>query len=168
MIGSQPYEFFAQEYQRPVVISGFEPLDILLSLLQLVRQVNEGRAEVENAYPRVVTRFGNQLAQAWVADIFELRPQFEWRGLGLIPYSGLKIKKEFSLFDAERRFELSSYHVAENKACQCSAILRGLKNPYDCLLFGNGCSPENPIGSCMVSSEGACAAAYAYQRNGLK
>jgi len=163
IIGSRPYEFFAEEYQRPVVISGFEPLDVLQSVYMLIRQLNDGRAEVENEFTRGVTRDGNTKAQALVAEIFELRPEFEWRGLGNVPYSGLRIKQEYADFDAERRFGMVQKPVNENKACQCPAIIRGVKKPTDCAIFGNVCTPRNPIGSCMVSSEGACAAYYRYR-----
>lgn len=164
VIGSGPYEHFAQEYRKPVVIAGFEPLDVMQAVLMLVRQVNEGRAEVENEFTRAVNRDGNLNAQALVSDIFELRPSFEWRGLGEVPYSALKIRPGFAAFDAERRFRLGYQPVADNKACECGAILRGVKKPTDCKIFGTVCTPENPVGSCMVSSEGACAAHYSYGR----
>ncbi len=163
VIGSRPYEYFAEEYQRPVVIAGFEPLDVLQSIFMLIRQLNDGRAEVENEFTRGVSREGNVKAQALVADVFELRPEFEWRGLGHVPYSGLRIKQAYAAFDAERRFALREKPVNENKACQCPAIIRGVKQPTDCAIFGTVCTPRNPIGSCMVSSEGACAAYYKYR-----
>ncbi len=164
VIGSRPYEFFAEEYRKPVVIAGFEPLDVMQAILMLIRQVNENRAEVENEFTRAVTRDGNVKAQTLVAEVFELRREFEWRGLGMVPYSALKIRKEYAEFDAELRFPLSYRAVADNKACECGAILRGVKRPWDCKLFGTACTPENPMGSCMVSSEGACAAHYTYGR----
>lgn len=164
VIGSRPYEYFAYEYQRPVVIAGFEPLDVMQAILMLVRQLNEGRAEVENEFSRAVTREGNLKAQDMVAEVFELRRSFEWRGLGLVPYSGLKIKAKYATFDAERRFDLPYNAVPDNPACECGAIIRGVKKPLDCKLFGTVCTPENPVGSCMVSSEGACAAYYTYGR----
>ncbi len=164
VIGSRPYEFFAEEYRKPVVIAGFEPLDVMQAILMLVKQVNEGRAEVENEFSRAVTRDGNIKAQNLVAEVFELRREFEWRGLNLVPYSALRIRKEFAEFDAERRFPVAYRPVADNKACECGAILRGVKRPQDCKLFGTVCTPENPVGSCMVSSEGACAAHYTYGR----
>ncbi len=164
VIGSRPYEFFAEEFRKPVVIAGFEPLDVMQAILMLVRQVNEGRAEVENEFTRAVTRDGNLKAQNLVSEIFELRREFEWRGLGLVPYSALKIRAGYARFDAETRFPLGYRSVADNKACECGAILRGVKRPQDCKLFGTVCTPENPIGSCMVSSEGACAAHYTYGR----
>jgi hydrogenase expression/formation protein HypD len=164
VIGSQPYEFFAEEYRKPVVISGFEPIDVLQSILMLVRQLNEHRAEVENQYVRAVTRQGNARAKAAVARVFELRRDFEWRGLGHIPYSALRLKDHYARFDAERRFGEPYVASEGNKACACPAILRGAKKPTDCRLFGRGCTPETPLGSCMVSAEGACAAYYTYGR----
>ena len=164
IIGSQPYEFFAEEYQKPVVIAGFEPLDVMQAILMLLRQINQGRAEVENEFTRAVTREGNLKAQALVSEVFELRRTFEWRGLGAVPYSALRIRDGFAVFDAERRFALRSESVADNKACECGAILRGVKHPRECKVFGTVCTPETPIGSCMVSSEGACAAYYSYGR----
>jgi hydrogenase expression/formation protein HypD len=164
IIGSRPYEYFAEEYRKPVVIAGFEPLDVMQAILMLVRQVNEDRAEVENEFTRAVSRDGNLKAQNLVAEVFELRREFEWRGLGLVPYSALKIREQFATFDAEQRFPLSYRAVADNKACECGAILRGVKRPWDCKVFGTACTPESPLGSCMVSSEGACAAHYSYGR----
>jgi hydrogenase expression/formation protein HypD len=164
VIGSQPYEFFAEEYRKPVVIAGFEPLDVMQAILMLVRQVNEGRCEVENEFTRAVTREGNLRAQNLVSETFELRRAFEWRGLGEVPYSALAIRAEFAAWDAERKFALETKKVADNKACECGAILRGVKHPRDCKIFGTVCTPENPVGSCMVSSEGACAAHYSYGR----
>lgn len=165
IIGSRPYEHFAQEYDKPVVITGFEPLDVMMAVRMLVRQLNEGRAEVENQFTRAVTRDGNARAQRIVAEVFELRRRFEWRGLGELPYSALRIKDHLAAFDAEVRFDLPERRVADHKACACGAILRGLKQPRDCKLFATVCTPENPMGSCMVSSEGACAAHYTYGRH---
>ncbi|EQD67322.1 hydrogenase expression/formation protein HypD [mine drainage metagenome] len=165
VIGSRPYDFFAEEYRKPVVIAGFEPLDVMQAILMLVRQVNEGRAEVENEFTRAVTPEGNEKAQKLVSEVFELRRSFEWRGLGEVPYSALKIRSHYAEFDAERRFDLEYRPVPDNKACECGAILRGVKNPTDCKIFGTVCTPENPMGSCMVSSEGACAAHYSYGRH---
>jgi len=164
VIGSRPYEFFAEEYGKPVVIAGFEPLDVMQAILMLVRQINDGRAEVENEFTRAVTRDGNLKAQVLVSEVFELRRSFEWRGLGAVPYSALRIRAAYGAFDAERRFGLETRSVADNKACECGAILRGVKHPRDCKVFGTVCTPESPIGSCMVSSEGACAAYYSYGR----
>ncbi|MBS0423337.1 MAG: hydrogenase formation protein HypD [Proteobacteria bacterium] len=164
VIGSQPYEYFAEEFQKPVVIAGFEPLDVMQAILMLIRQINTGRAEVENEFTRTVLPAGNIKAQALVADVFELRRTFEWRGLGWVPYSALKIKSHYADFDAEQRFVISALSIADNKACECGAILRGVKRPQDCKIFGTVCTPENPVGSCMVSAEGTCAAHYRYGR----
>jgi hydrogenase expression/formation protein HypD len=164
VIGSEPYEFFAEEFQRPVVIAGFEPLDVMQATLMCIRQLNEGRHEVENQYVRVVTREGNIKAQKLVAEVFELRTSFEWRGLGLVPYSALRIKEAYADFDAERRFNIKTKPSRDAKSCECPSILRGAKKPTDCKLFGTVCTPDNPIGSCMVSSEGACAAYWTYGR----
>ncbi|MER0203014.1 MAG: hydrogenase formation protein HypD [Nitrosomonas sp.] len=164
IIGSQPYEYFAEEFQKPVVIAGFEPLDVMQAILMLIRQINAGRAEVENEFTRAVSPAGNRKAQSLVAEVFELRRTFEWRGLGSVPYSALKIKSSYADFDAEQRFRISTVSIADNKACECGAILRGVKRPQDCKIFGTVCTPENPVGSCMVSSEGACAAHYSYGR----
>jgi len=164
VIGSQPYEYFAEEFQKPVVIAGFEPLDVMQAILMLIRQINTGRAEVENEFARAVLPAGNIKAQALVAEVFELRRTFEWRGLGWVPYSALKIKSRYAAFDAEQRFPIPALSIADNKACECGAILRGVKRPQDCKIFGTVCTPENPVGSCMVSAEGACAAHYRYGR----
>ncbi len=164
VIGSQPYAFFAEEFEKPVVIAGFEPLDVMQAVLMLVRQVNDGRCEVENQYARAVKPEGNEKAKAEVAEIFELRKSFEWRGLGLVPYSGLRLKEAYAEFDAERRFAMEDIQAEDNPACECGAILRGVKKPTDCKLFGTVCTPETPMGSCMVSSEGACAAHWTYGR----
>ena len=164
VIGSRPYAFFAEEYRKPVVIAGFEPLDVMQAIRMLVRQVNEGRAEVENEFTRAVTPDGNARAQAVVSEVFELRRRFEWRGLGEVPYSALRIRAKYARWDAEARFGLDYRPVPDNKACECGAILRGVKTPTDCRLFGTACTPETPMGSCMVSSEGACAAHFNYGR----
>ena len=164
VIGSRPYEPFAAQHRKPVVISGFEPLDVMQSIWMLVRQVNEGRAEVENQFTRAVTREGNLAAQCAVAEVFELRESFEWRGLGEVGHSALRLKPEWAAFDAERRFPIAYQAVPDHKQCECGAILRGVKHPRDCKLFGTVCTPENPMGSCMVSSEGACAAHWTYGR----
>ncbi len=164
IIGSRPYEPFAAQYRKPVVIAGFEPLDVLLAIRMLICQVNEGRAEVENEFVRAVDRDGNRKAQALMDEVFELRESFEWRGLGTLPLSARRLRAAFAEFDAERRFPVEYRPVADHKGCACSEILRGIKRPQDCKLFGTACTPENPIGSCMVSSEGACAAHYTYGR----
>ena len=164
VIGSRPYEPFAEAFRRPVVIAGFEPLDVMQSVLMLIRQLNEGRYEVENQYRRVVTRDGNRKAQALVAEVLELRPSFEWRGLGRVPDSALRIKPAYAAFDAEARFAVTPSEQQDVKGCLCPAILRGVKTPTDCKLFGTACTPETPMGACMVSSEGSCAAYWAYGR----
>jgi hydrogenase expression/formation protein HypD len=130
----------------------------------LARQVTTGRAEVENQFTRAVNREGNRAAQAITAEVFELRDSFEWRGLGEVPFSALQIRPEFAQLDAEKRFDLHYKAVPDHKQCECGAILRGVKRPTDCKLFGTVCTPENPMGSCMVSSEGSCAAHYTYGR----
>jgi hydrogenase expression/formation protein HypD len=164
IIGTRPFEFFAEEFQKPVVIAGFDPIDVMMAILMLVRQVNTGRYEVENQYTRAVTRDGNREAQVAVAEAFELRKSFEWRGLGVVPYSALRLKEPFAAFDAERRFEVPDVSVPDHPRCECGAILRGLKQPLDCRIFGTACTPDHPLGSCMVSPEGACAAWWAYRR----
>jgi hydrogenase expression/formation protein HypD len=163
VIGTKPYAEFAAR-GLPVVVAGFEPLDVLQAVLQLVRQVNDSRAEVENEYTRAVGEDGNLKAQALAADIFELRETFEWRGLGSVPFSALRLRPAYGDFDAELRFPLDLRPGRENKACACGDVLRGLKTPEDCALYGDPCTPDNPLGACMVSSEGACAAQWTYGR----
>ncbi|MBU0499366.1 MAG: hydrogenase formation protein HypD [Gammaproteobacteria bacterium] len=164
VIGSRPYEVFAETFGIPIVIAGFEPLDVMQSVRMLIRQLNEGRHSVENEYTRAVTRDGNRKAQALMAEVLELRETFEWRGLGVLPQSALRIREPFAVFDAERRFELTPSPAQDVKGCECPAILRGTKRPTDCKLFGAVCTPENPMGACMVSSEGSCAAYWTYGR----
>lgn len=164
VIGSRPYEVFAEQYDKPIVIAGFEPLDVMQSALMLVRQLNAGRHAVENEYSRAVSRDGNLKAQTLSAEVFEPRSTFEWRGLGLIADSALQIRAEFGEFDAERRYPIPEIRASDVKGCECPAILRGAKKPQDCKLLGTVCTPENPMGSCMVSSEGACAAYWSYGR----
>ncbi len=164
VIGVEPYSFVATDFSKPIVIAGFEPLDVMQSIVMLVRQVNESRCEVENQYGRAVQTGGNVRAQAEVAEVFEFRESFEWRGLGSVPNSALRLREAYSDYDAERRFEVETPAVKDNPACECGAILRGAKRPHDCKLFGTVCTPETPMGSCMVSSEGACAAQWTYRR----
>ncbi|MEQ8372449.1 MAG: hydrogenase formation protein HypD [Roseibium aggregatum] len=164
VIGWAPYQPAARDFRKPVVIAGFEPLDVMQSTLMLIRQINEGRHEVENQYTRVVTKEGNRKAQRLVDDVLELRRTFEWRGLGYVPDSALKIREAYVDFDAEERFALSPKESREVKSCECPAILRGVKKPTECKLFGTVCTPDNPMGACMVSSEGACAAYWTYGR----
>lgn len=164
VIGTQPYEYFAEEFHSPVVVAGFEPLDMIQAILMLVRQVNAGTNLVENEFSRAVKRHGNEHAKRDVADVFELRKTFEWRGLGEVPYSALRIKEAYAEFDAERLFSMTYVPTPDNPACDCGAILRGVKKPTDCKLFGTACTPDTPMGSCMVSSEGSCAAHWTYGR----
>ncbi len=164
VIGMHPYTFIAQEYHKPVVISGFEPLDIIQSVYMLLKQFSEGRCEVENQYGRVVRPSGNVKALQAMERTMELRPFFEWRGLGTIAHSAFKLRDEFASWDAELRFQVPGVRVADPKACQCGEVLRGAIKPWDCKVFGTSCTPETPIGTCMVSSEGACAAYYNYGR----
>ena len=164
VIGSRPYEPFAVDHHKPVVIAGFEPLDVMQAILMLIRQVNDGRAEVENEFSRAVSREGNLKAQQIMDEVFMLRDVFEWRGLGSLPGSALKLRPAYAAYDAESKFGVGYEPVPDHKACECSAILRGEKRPQECRIFGTVCTPENPVGSCMVSSEGACAAHYTYGR----
>jgi hydrogenase expression/formation protein HypD len=164
IIGVAPYADFALDFGKPVVVAGFEPLDVAQAILMLVRQVNEGRSEVENQYIRCVRPEGNRLAQRQMAEVFELRESFEWRGLGELAWSALEIRSSWGAFDAERRFEVETVPAVDNPACECGVILRGQKTPAQCRLFGTVCSPETPMGSCMVSPEGACAAHWTYGR----
>ena len=165
VIGTRPYDFVCSEYHRPVVVAGFEPTDILQAVAMLLRQLREGRAEVENEYGRVVRSEGNPAALAALDEVFTVREDFEWRGLGAIPHSGLRIADAFAAWDAERRFEVLGARIEDPKACRCGDVLRGLAKPYECSVFGTACTPEQPLGTCMVSSEGACAAYYAYGRH---
>jgi hydrogenase expression/formation protein HypD len=162
--GTRAYGGIAAEFEKPVVVAGFEPLDVLHAVLMLVRQVNDARHDVENQYSRLVTQDGNRIAQREMTAVFELRPSFEWRGLGEVPLSALRLRAEYAAFDAECRFGITTIAAADNPACECGTILRGLKKPAECKLFGTICSPDTPMGSCMVSPEGACAAHWAYGR----
>jgi hydrogenase expression/formation protein HypD len=164
VIGTRPYRFIARDYGRPVVVSGFEPLDVLQGVYLVLRQLCEGRSEVENQYTRVVREEGNPLALRAIAETMELRTTFEWRGLGFISQSALKLRDGFADFDAELRYELPGVRVADPKACQCGEVLKGVIKPWECKVFGTACTPDHPIGTCMVSSEGACAAYYNYGR----
>ncbi|HXR66750.1 MAG TPA: hydrogenase formation protein HypD [Ktedonobacteraceae bacterium] len=167
VIGMRPYMFIAQEHHKPVVIAGFEPLDIIQSVYMLARQINHGRAEIENQYARVVRPEGNLKALEAMARTMELRPFFEWRGLGFITHSALKLRAEFADWDAELRFAVPGLRVADPKACQCGEVLKGVIKPWECKVFGTACTPETPIGTCMVSPEGACAAYFNYGRFSL-
>ncbi len=162
IIGAEPYRFLAAEFGKACVITGFEPVDILQGLLMLVRQVRSGKPAVEIQYSRVVRPEGNPKAQAILAEVFE-PCDAEWRGLGWIPGSGLRIRDEYVDFDAARRFPLEIPPPKEPQGCRCGEVLQGLVEPDECPLFGGGCTPERPVGACMVSSEGRCAAYYRYQ-----
>jgi len=164
VIGQRPYRFVPEEYGKPFVTAGFEPLDILQAIAMLLTQISEGRCCVENQYTRCVSEAGNPRALAFLKEVFELRPHFEWRGLGFIPESALKLRQEFAKWDAEFRFDVPGVRVADPKACQCGEVLKGAIKPWECKVFGTACTPETPIGTCMVSSEGACAAYYNFGR----
>jgi len=164
VIGSRPYEFVPERFGKPVVIAGFEPLDVMQSTLMLVRQINDGRCVVENQYTRAVTPDGNVKARRLMAEVFTTRDSFEWRGLGHLPHSALRIADAYADLDAERRFPVAATPGREIKGCECPSVLRGVMEPTDCKLFGTVCTPDNPMGACMVSSEGACAAYWSYGR----
>jgi hydrogenase expression/formation protein HypD len=162
VIGCRPYEWIPRDFNMPLVCAGFEPVDVLQSVYMIMKQFSEGRAEVENQYSRVVPYDGNPVALRVLEDVFTLRPFFEWRGLGSIAHSALQLAPKYAAFDAEQRFELPGVRVADPKACQCGEVLKGVLKPWECKVFGTACTPETPIGTCMVSSEGACAAYYNY------
>jgi hydrogenase expression/formation protein HypD len=164
VIGCRPYEFIAGDYGKPIVVAGFEPLDILQSVYMLMLQLSEGRSEVENQYSRVVPWDGNMVALKAINETMELRPYFEWRGLGFISQSAMQVKEKYASFDAERIFNMPGLRVADPKACQCGEVLKGVLKPWECKVFGTACTPETPIGTCMVSPEGACAAYYNFGR----
>jgi hydrogenase expression/formation protein HypD len=164
VIGCRPYEFIARDYRKPVVVTGFEPLDLVQAIMMLMRQMAEGRCEVENQYSRIVPWEGNLPALKCLSEVFELRPYFEWRGLGSIAQSALKIAPAYADFDAERRFSVAGVRVADPKACQCGEVLKGVLKPWQCKVFGTSCTPERPLGALMVSSEGACAAYFNFGR----
>jgi len=164
VVGARPFEFIPADYGKPLVVAGFEPLDILQSIAMILRQLVEGRCEVENQYKRVVPYEGNLRALEVMSEVFELRPHFEWRGLGFISHSGLKLSAAYADMDAELRFSVPGVRVADPKACQCGEVLKGVIKPWECKVFGTACTPERPIGTCMVSSEGACAAYYNFGR----
>ena len=164
VIGLGPYRFIASDYGKPLVVAGFEPLDVLQAVYLILRQLREGRSEVENQYTRVVRPEGNPRALEAIAETMELRTTFEWRGLGFISQSALRLREGFADWDAERRYAVPGVRVADPKACQCGEVLKGVIKPWECKVFGTACTPERPIGTCMVSSEGACAAYYNYGR----
>ena len=163
VIGCRPYQWIARNEHKPVVTSGFEPLDLLQSIVMLLRQLLAGEARVENQYKRVVPWEGNRAALKVMAEVFQLRPYFEWRGLGFISHSALKIRDEYAEWDAEQRFPIPGSRVTDPKAAQCGEVLKGVLKPAQCKLFGKECTPERPIGALMVSSEGSCAAYYNYE-----
>lgn len=164
VIGISPYDFIAERYKRPVVVAGFEPLDILQSIWMVIKQVGEGRAEIENQYNRIVPDDGNDEALDAVSRVFELREFFEWRGLGSIDHSGVRVRDSYARYDAERKFKIPDIKIADPKSCQCGEVLKGAIKPWDCKVFGKSCTPETPLGALMVSSEGACAAYYQFGR----
>ncbi|GAB3330660.1 hydrogenase formation protein HypD [Micromonospora halotolerans] len=164
VIGCRPYEFIARDYGKPLVCAGFEPLDLLQSVYLLLKQLADGRCEVENQYTRVVPWDGNLRALEAIGRVMQLRPYFEWRGLGFISHSALRMREEYAAYDAERLFDVPGVRVADPKACQCGEVLKGVLKPWECKVFGTACTPETPIGTCMVSSEGACAAYYNFGR----
>ena len=164
VIGNRPYRFVPEVHGKPFVTAGFEPLDVLAAIAMLLAQIREGRCEVENQYTRVVRDEGNPRALAVLAEVFSLRPHFEWRGLGFISESALALRPEFAPWDAEARYPVPGVRVADPKACQCGEVLKGVIKPWECKVFGTACTPETPIGTCMVSSEGACAAYYNFGR----
>lgn len=166
VIGIHPYDFIADDYHKPIAVAGFEPTDLLQSVLMVLTQIAEGRAEVENQYARVVPEHGNPVSLAAIADVYERRPSFEWRGLGEIDASGLRIRQKYRAFDAEEKFGIGyaagPRHVPEVEGCACGAVMTGRIKPTACPQFGRGCTPEMPLGALMVSSEGACAAYWQY------
>ncbi|MCC7445808.1 MAG: hydrogenase formation protein HypD [Anaerolineae bacterium] len=163
VMGYTEYEPLAQKYHVPIVVTGFEPLDILQGVLMCVQQLEDGRAEVENAYARAVRREGNVPAQNLIREVFEIVPR-KWRGIAEIPRSGLGLRGVYAAYDAEKRFNLTDYHVEESSECISGLIMQGEKKPHQCPAFGTICTPEHPLGATMVSSEGACAAYYRYRR----
>jgi hydrogenase expression/formation protein HypD len=163
VVGYEEYFPLAARYGVPFVVTGFEPLDIMEGVYMLVKQLEEGRTEVENQYVRCVRREGNLPAQKIVQDVFQIVPR-KWRGIGEIPYSGLGLREEYALFDAEKYFGLADYTVQESAACVSGEVLQGKRKPNQCAAFGTLCTPEHPLGATMVSSEGACAAYYRYRR----
>jgi|SRR5680860_48577 len=162
VIGTAPYDFITRHYHKPIVIAGFEPLDILHTVWMLLKQLAEGRCEVENQYQRIVPEIGNAPALDAVSKVFELREFFEWRGLGSIDHSGVRVRETYARFDAERKFPVPNLKIADPKACQCGEVLKGVIKPWQCKVYGGACTPETPLGALMVSTEGACAAYYNY------
>jgi len=164
VIGTRPYGFIADRYRRPLVVCGFEPLDVLHATWMVLQQLADERCAIENQYARVVARDGNQRALAAIAEVFELREFFEWRGLGSIDQSGVRVRAGYAAFDAERKFGVPNVSIADPRSCQCGEVLKGAIKPHECKVFGTACTPETPLGALMVSSEGACAAYHSYGR----
>jgi hydrogenase expression/formation protein HypD len=162
VIGTRPYRFIADHYRRPLVVAGFEPLDVLQSTWMVLKQIDEGRCDIENQYNRIVPENGNPVALSAVGRVFELREFFEWRGLGSIDHSGVKMRAAYARYDAERKFSVPAIRIADPKSCQCGEVLKGAIKPHECKVFGRACTPETPLGALMVSSEGACAAYYQF------
>ncbi len=162
VIGAEPFGFVAERYGKPIVITGFEPLDILQSIWMLLEQLAQGRPRVENQYARAVRERGNDVALEAMAKVFEVREFFEWRGLGSIDHSGVKMRQSYARYDAERKFGVRHLKIADPKACQCGEVLKGALRPWECKVFGGACTPETPMGALMVSSEGACAAYFKF------
>jgi len=162
VIGTRPYRFIADHYKRPLVVAGFEPLDVLQSTWMVLKQIAEGRCDIENQYNRIVPENGNPMALSAVGRVFELREFFEWRGLGSIDHSGVKVRAAYARYDAERKFSVPAIRIADPKSCQCGEVLKGAIKPHECKVFGKACTPETPLGALMVSSEGACAAYYQF------
>jgi hydrogenase expression/formation protein HypD len=162
VIGTSPFRFVAERYHRPFVVAGFEPLDVLQAIWMVLLQIEQGRADVENQYARVVATAGSRQALDAIAQVYELREHFEWRGLGSIDRSGIRIRRAFAAFDAETKFVVPNARVADPPACQCGDVLKGVLRPQECKMFATACTPETPLGALMVSSEGACAASYHY------
>jgi hydrogenase expression/formation protein HypD len=162
VIGTRPYRFIADHYRRPLVVAGFEPLDVLQSTWMVLKQIAEGRCDIENQYNRIVPENGNPMALSAVGRVFELREFFEWRGLGSIDHSGVKVRAAYARYDAERKFSVPAIRIADPKSCQCGEVLKGAIKPHECKVFGKACTPETPLGALMVSSEGACAAYYQF------
>jgi hydrogenase expression/formation protein HypD len=168
VIGCRPYEWIAKKENKPVAVSGFEPLDILQSIVMVLRQLKGEEAKIENQYKRVVPWEGNSAALRAMAEVFELRPYFEWRGLGFISQSALRIRSSYAEWDSEQRFEVPGVRVTDPKAAQCGEVLKGVLKPHQCKLFGKECTPEHPIGALMVSSEGSCAAYFNYEHRKME
>jgi len=163
VIGCRPYEWIAKNEHKPVAVSGFEPLDILQSIIMVLRQLKTGKAKIENQYKRVVPWEGNRAALRAMAEVFQLRPYFEWRGLGFISQSALRIRDNYAEWDAEQRFDIPGVRVTDPKAAQCGEVLKGVLKPHQCKLFAKECTPEHPVGALMVSTEGSCAAYFNYE-----